>query len=116
LFLTPPGANPVSGRPLPASISLAPQRPTAAHTAALVEHIATEVDAAYWAVTTRRKSKKNTDLWEENGHSGPVEKAGATLIPPPHGASTPQSNTKTTCVIAIHPDGHRRVGFAGEEL
>ena len=31
----------------------------------------------------RTKTKKNTDLWEENYHSGPVEKAGAIFIPLP---------------------------------
>ncbi len=46
-----------------------------------------------WAVTTtRRKSKKKSDLWEGNYHSGPVEKAGEILIPPPQGASTLRLN------------------------
>jgi hypothetical protein len=41
-----------------------------------------------WAVTTtRQKSKKNTDLWEENYHSGPNEKAGEIFIPLPTGVT-----------------------------
>jgi hypothetical protein len=41
---------------------------------------------------TDEKSKKNTDLWEGNYHSGRVGKAGEILIPLPGVASTPRLN------------------------
>ena len=35
-----------------------------------------------------KKTEKNTDLWEENYHSGPVEKAGEIFHPLPGGTTS----------------------------
>ena len=39
----------------------------------------------FWAIPKYKKQQKNTDLWEENCHSGPNEKAAAIFIPLPRG-------------------------------
>jgi len=54
-----------------------------------------------------KKTKKNTDLWEENCHSGTTEKAEEIFIPPPQGGP---HNFKMTCAFLILPQGHRRGG------
>ena len=52
----------------------------------------------FWAIPKYKKQQKNTDLWEENCHSGTPEKAEEIFIPPPQGGYTLGSSKKAEVV------------------